>query len=164
MHGDETMWVLDVGMKKEERNQRLQPAVGSWARSWIISAVAECRFLPPVLTSGLGSSAHIHLFNLERLHLMSYIVYCVKEQWVIPCSMTIRLCPIIKPYSCAFCLILELCTWQNMIMVYKKVFPVDFPDQLLCVQWSRLPSNPQPSSWTLIQPMRLLDPAKADHK
>ena len=33
MQRDETMCVLDVGMKKkEERNQRLQPAVGSGAR------------------------------------------------------------------------------------------------------------------------------------
>lgn len=32
MQRDETMCVLDVGMKKEERrNQRQQPAVGSWA-------------------------------------------------------------------------------------------------------------------------------------
>ncbi len=32
MQRDETKGVLDVGMKKEERNQRLQPAVGSGAQ------------------------------------------------------------------------------------------------------------------------------------
>lgn len=70
---------------------------GHGLASWIISAVAECRFSPPLLTSGLDSSAHIHLFNLRKLHLTSYIVHWVKEQWVplypVHCpSKTIRHC------------------------------------------------------------------------
>lgn len=89
-----TGWSLIVckGMKRcvflmlyEKRRRRIKVCSLLWGqalRSWIISSVAECRLSPPALTSGLDSSAHIHLFNLGKLHLMSYIVHWVKEQWV----------------------------------------------------------------------------------
>lgn len=51
------------------------PLWGHGLECWIISALAECRFSPPVLTSSLDSAAHIHLFNLGELRLMSYILY-----------------------------------------------------------------------------------------
>lgn len=80
MQRDETTCVLDVGMEIKKRKRRrgikgCSPLRGQGLGNWIISAMAECRFLPPVLTSGLDSSAHIHLFNLGKLHLMSYIAY-----------------------------------------------------------------------------------------
>lgn len=82
MQRDETMCVLDVGMKKggEESKAAARCGVrGSGAGSSPLWQSVD--FRPPVLTSGLGSSAHIHLFNLGKLHLMSYIVHRVKEQW-----------------------------------------------------------------------------------
>lgn len=72
------MW----GQKKRTEIKGCRSLWGQGLGSWIISAVAECRFSPPVLTSGLDSSAHIHLFNLGKLHLTSYIVHWVKEQWM----------------------------------------------------------------------------------
>lgn len=77
MQRDETMSVLDAGMKKERRRgiKGYSPLWGHGLECWIISALAECRFSPPDLTSSLDSSAHIHLFNLEKLRLMSYILY-----------------------------------------------------------------------------------------
>lgn len=76
-------WVfLMWGWKRKRRIKGCSPLWGQGLGSWIISAEAECRLSPPVLTSGLDSSAHIHLFNLGKLHLMSYIVHWVKEQWV----------------------------------------------------------------------------------
>lgn len=75
MQRDEMMCVLDVGTKKRTEIKGCRSLWGQGLGSWIISAVAECRFSPPVLTSGLDSSAHIHLFNLGKLHLTSYIVH-----------------------------------------------------------------------------------------
>lgn len=77
MQRDETMCVLDVGKKKKRRGgiKGCSPLRGHGLECWIISALAECRFSPPDLTSSLDSSAHIHLFNLGKRRLMSYILY-----------------------------------------------------------------------------------------
>ncbi|CAJ1053740.1 Hypothetical predicted protein [Xyrichtys novacula] len=83
MQRDETISVLDAGMKKggEESKAAARCGVrGSGAGSSLLWQSVD--FRPPVLTSGLDFSAHIHLFNLRQLHLMSSIVHRVKEQWM----------------------------------------------------------------------------------
>lgn len=106
------------------------PLWGQGPGYWI-SAMAECRFSPTVLTSGCESSAHIHLFNLGKLHLMSYIVHWVKEQWV-PLYSIVPPWPsgvVLYGYDQCFvplspCVLVfysgSVITWQNMIMVFKK--------------------------------------------
>lgn len=76
MQRDETISVLDVGMKKggEESKAAARCGVRGWgARSSLLWQSVD--FRPPVLTPGLDFSAHIHLFNLLQLHLMSSIVH-----------------------------------------------------------------------------------------
>lgn len=59
----------------EEGEKAESKAAGQGLANWIISEAEERRFLPRLFTSGLHSSAHIHLFNLRKLHLMSYTAY-----------------------------------------------------------------------------------------
>ena len=75
MQRDETMCVLDVGMKKGGEESKAAACCGVMGSGAGSSLPWQCRFSPPVLTSSLDSSAHIHLFNLGQLHLMSYIVH-----------------------------------------------------------------------------------------
>lgn len=141
------------------------------ARSWIISVVAACRFSPPILTSGLDSSAHMYVFNLRKFHLTSCIVHRVKEQWV-SLYFLVPLWPsgavqygydlCYAPSSpCVFVFSLLFCNYltkqdYGILKGKKNTFPVDFPGQLMSIQWSCLPCNRHRLLEPCFQPMRFL--------
>lgn len=130
-------WCGDKERKEESKTAARCGVKGSGVGSSLLWQCVD--FYPQVLTLGLDFSAHIHLFNLGKLHLTSCIVW-VKEQWmslynivpVWPSGVVLLFYDqwIMTAHFWTVFLSCSVITWQH---IFKKSISCWLPRPLVCL-------------------------------